>query len=519
MLLLLFLLAAALGMLPTTRPLLDLWTSDPLRSFGLLIPFASLALVLRAWRNTGWMLASDARGLAAILVAVVASRASEGLWITYRLGDLSIDPSQPGPLLWLYFSGVVLLLGGITLWRASLFPLCLLLCVNPVPHLFSVHVDYPLQRISADVARHFAHLLGLYPTGAQLQLMFTPRFGMEIIPGCNGMRGAATMAYITLLLGYLRGYRPPRIALLVLCAMLLGYLLNFLRLCLLVLYYALGRNHPALRGDGVLIDYIIGGCLFVILSTLVGALWLGGHPDTPHAIRERAVEWPRLLRQPLLLASAALLAVAALMELPAAYAAAVRPSANLAPQAAFDAMPMQAGPWRRSSDFTQEVLDGTPRWVWAEYRHTDGRVVGFGIWLSPFQHYAIRSRQVHGIEPDWQGSLTATAANRVPVQLSSFVVRDDLETASPAPGYFAETTCLADHCVDHSSSFSQRGWSAALGPTAIRTQVRLPIQFRVEHPVGSTTVSPMQRAQDEAAIRDLLSQIDTRSLTLQLGFQ
>lgn len=520
LLLSLCLTAAALGMLPTTRALVLLWTSDPLRSFGALIPFAAIALLVRAWRNSGWIFAPDARGLAAIVLAVAASRVSEGLLLAYRIGGASIDPFQSGVLLCLFFCGVVLLLGGSTLLRASLFPLGLLLCVNPVPHLFSVWVDLPLQRISADVARHFAHLLGLYPTGAQLQLMFTPKFGMEIIPGCNGMRGAATMAYVTLLLSYLRGYRPLRIVFLMACAVLLGYLMNFFRLCLLVFYYAIGRNHPALRGDGVLIDYIIGGCLFVLLSTLVGALWLGGHPDTSQATTERPVDWPQLLRRPLIQVSAVLLAAVSLVELPAAYAVAIKPSAILTPDTAFAAMPLQAGPWLRSNVYTREVPpDGIPRWVWADYRSPDGRTVGFGIWLMPYQHYAIRSRQMHGVVPDWQGSLSATAANQVPVRLSSFIVRDDLETAARAPGYFAETTCLDTRCVDRSGGFNKQGWSVALGPSALRTQVRLPMQFRVEHSVGTTTVSETQRAQDEEAIRDLLSHIDTRGLTLQLGFR
>lgn len=505
-------------MLPTTRALLLLWTSDPLRSFGSLIPFIAVALLVRAWKHTGWHFASDMRGLAAIVLAVAASRASEGLLLTYHRGNVSLDPFQPGVLLWLYFSGVILLLGGFALWRASILPLCLLLCVNPVPHLFSVGVDYPLQRISADVARHFAHLLGLYPTGAQLQLMFTPKFGMEIIPGCNGMRGAATMAYVTMLLGYLRGYRPRRIAVMMVCAVLLGYLLNFLRLCLLVFYYAIGRNHPGLRGDGVLIDYIIGGCLFLLIGTLAGALWLGGTPESPQS-SERAIAWPQLIRQPALVISAILLAAGSFTELPAAYAVTTKPSGIRTPESVFQVMPRQAGVWQRSNGYTSEVLDNISGWVWADYRNPDGRVVGFGIWLLPTQHYAIRSRQVHGVEPDWDGSLTATAANQVPVQLSSFIVRDDLNTVVGGPGYFAETTCLESHCVDRTGGFGKQGWSIALGPAALRSQQRLSMQFRVEHPAGTTTVSAQQRAQDEDAIRDLLSQIDTRSLTLQLGFR
>jgi len=517
-LLLAFLLAGSLAMLPVTRMAVYLWSSDPLRSFGALLPLASIAIAVRNWKRLGWSFAPTPWGLLAIAVAIVAARAVDGMTLSYRMGWFGIDPLQPGMIVAVYFSGILLLTGGFRLWRASLFAVALMFCVNPVPHFFNVLVDFPLQRISAQVARSFAHVLGLYPTGEQLQLMFTPKFGMQIIPGCNGMRGAATMAYVALLVSYLRGYRPLRIAGIVCTAALLGYLLNFVRLCLLVVYYAIGQNHPHLRGDGELIDYIIGGCLFLIVGTLAGALWLGGDKQNAESLaNERPIDWPALLRRPLLATVACLLGLTALPELPSAYALARSPSSASAPATVFTAMPVHAGSWQRSNSYTTEITEDTPHWVWATYTHADGRKVDLGIWLLPFQHVALRSRQIRGVNASWEGGMQATATGDIPVQFSSYVSQDDLGSAS-LQAFYAETICLPRHCSSYATGFGKTGWSIAVGPTALRSGLRLPLQLRVRQP-DNTPISAEQRAQDERAIRDLIAHVNTRALTERFGFR
>ena len=151
-----------------------------------------------------------------------------------------------------YGAGVVLLFGGTRLFRAALFPLLLLWFVNPVPHIFNVFVDLPLQRISAHVARAFAIALGQPLSPDQIRLMFTPDFGMFIAPGCNGIRGAVTMGFIALIAGYLYRFRWYAHAAVVAGAVLLGYVFNFARLCILVLYYLVALHFPWLQtgGDG-----------------------------------------------------------------------------------------------------------------------------------------------------------------------------------------------------------------------------------------------------------------------------
>ena len=165
-----------------------------------------------------------------------------------------------------YVSGAVLLFGGTRLYRAALFPIILVWFVNPVPHVFNVFVDLPLQRVSAHVARAFAMSLGQPLTPDQMRLMFTPNFGMFIAPGCNGIRGAVTMGFVSLVAGYIYRFRWYVHAAVVAGAVLLGYVFNFARLCLLVIYYIVALHIPRLQNKAKLGDYIIGGCLFLIAT-------------------------------------------------------------------------------------------------------------------------------------------------------------------------------------------------------------------------------------------------------------
>ncbi|MGH8377631.1 MAG: exosortase J, partial [Gammaproteobacteria bacterium] len=165
-------------------------------------------------------------------------------------------------LLYVFASGVVLLFAGVQTWRRAWFALALLLFVNPVPHGFDVLVDLPLQYFAAHSARAYAALMGVPVSAGTLKMMFTPRLGMFIAPGCDGLRGAVAMGYLALVIGYL--YRLPwrRWGVYVLAAVLLAYLFNLLRLCGVVIYYWFAMRMPAIAHHATLADYLIGGVLF-----------------------------------------------------------------------------------------------------------------------------------------------------------------------------------------------------------------------------------------------------------------
>src|SRR5437660_1430567 len=185
-----------------------MWTTDALKSIGMFVPLVSLVLILRVWRSLGWEMNGSWWGLAILVAtAAVVQMRDRSILILVLSPQWQISLPPPPLVVFAYGAGVVLLFGGTRLFRAALFPLILLLFVNPVPHIFNTLIDLPLQRASAHVARAFAIALGQPLSPDQLRLMFTPEFGMFIAPGCNGIRGAVTMGFIALIAGYVYRFR------------------------------------------------------------------------------------------------------------------------------------------------------------------------------------------------------------------------------------------------------------------------------------------------------------------------
>ncbi len=246
------------------------WTNDGLRSIGVMLPPVSLWLALRAWRGEAWDQRGNWWGLALIVAAMLAARLTSDSYFDFSFyghsAHIGINFLPLGLQLWAYASGIVLLFGGTRAWRTAWFALALLLFVNPVPRSFQSLVDLPLQYVAAHTARVFAAMLTVPVGGDQLRLMFSPALGMFIAPGCDGLRGAAAMGYLALIVGHL--YHLPRLwhAAYVTSAVAAAYLFNLLRLCALVLFYWLALRIVPLQNYALAADYIIGALLFFLAA-------------------------------------------------------------------------------------------------------------------------------------------------------------------------------------------------------------------------------------------------------------
>jgi exosortase J len=236
----------------------------------MMVPLVSLVLILRAWRGLDWEADGTWWGFVVLVVtaAVVWVREHAILILVVSPNWSTVLP-PPSLVLLAYGSGVVLLLGGTRLYRAALFPVLLLWFANPVPSRFSLLIDMPLQRVSAHIARAFAMHLGHTLTPDHLRLMFTPAFGMFIAPGCDGIRGSVTMGFVALIAGYIYRFRWYASALVVIGAILLGYVFNLVRLCMLVLYYIIALHFPSLQDKAENADYVIGAGLFLFATLLL----------------------------------------------------------------------------------------------------------------------------------------------------------------------------------------------------------------------------------------------------------
>jgi exosortase J len=418
----------------SAQSLFDIWTHDDLKSMGMVVPLVSYLLILRAWRSLGWE-TEDSRGsngawwgfaVLAVSAALMFLRDQMLLIVTVNRDWLLQLPPLPLVAV-IYAAGMVLLFGGVRLLKAAWFPVLFMWAVIPVPETFSRRVDLPLQHASATVARAWAHALGQPLTQDKLRLMFTPEFGMFIAPGCNGIRGAITLGLAAIVVSYLYRFRWFVYAPVVAGAVLLGYLFNFLRLCLLVVYYKIALPYPWLQHHAKIADYLIGGCLFLCALAVFFTVAEKLRNDPKDVLPEPAQEPVQKFRRarPLLVRVGAVLAMAAIFGVDVVHERTVDAAAANASRQAMPKLPQRIG------DFTlvrtwDETQFGVMVYTWGEYAapaEADGTAVGhvmFGV--SPQSvHDAEVCHIARGDDPTWHGQMAAaTAAGEAELTVAAY---------------------------------------------------------------------------------------------------
>jgi exosortase J len=363
----------------------------------------------------------------------------------------------PSLVLLAYALGVVLLFGGTRLFRAALLPILLLWFVNPVPRVFSRLVDLPLQTVSAHMARAFAVQLGQHLTADNLRLMFTPEFGMFIAPGCNGIRGSVTMGFIALIAGYLYRFRWYANALVVIGAILLGYIFNLVRLCLLVLYYVAALHLTSLQNKAEGADYLIGGVLFLVATLLLfGVIHRLRDAQTPDASRGatgadpmETHKEPRRIRYAQLAAMAAVALIAC-----AGRARASAIDANLEiPDAAAQVFPARLGNYTLTRTWNETIFSGAVIYNWGQYVPANGGT-NIAVGVSPvLLHDPLICHIVRGDSPIWQGPLTFTDASAGTISYSSALYSDGVTQYLEA-----STQCSGASCGEYATRRTHFGF-------------------------------------------------------------
>ena len=469
------------GCLGISREIAELWmtwTTDPLKSIGMLIPPASLVLTLLVWRKTGWEMRGTSWGLGVICMAFVLSLLRQKFLLSATVGAASVSVVPISLPVYLYASGVVLLFAGTRVWRAAWFPLGLLLLSQPVPGISNGLIDLPLQSISAHVARSFATLIGFAPTTPQLRLMFSPDFGMFIAPGCDGMRGAVTMGYIALLLGYLKRVPLYRWIAYVAGAVLLGYLFNFIRLCVLVLYYRAALGHPALESVAKQADYGIGSCLFLVAMFL----FLGiARREQPVSVPQPAIQARPSSRIQLVVLRSAAMAVTVLVALSVSSSALKfgQKSPSI-PVALADRMPSQIGAFARTRAW-EEQIGGTTVEENAAYAAPGSDEVILGVWLSPLSglHDATRCWLARGLQPDTLTTRPFVIAGGDSVPLNTGLYSDGITESIVVNAVCTPLSCsqfqhaASTHWAGFLSLDPQTREAAASGTHSVSIMVRI----------------------------------------------
>ncbi len=508
------------GLLLTTASLLwRIWTADALRSIGAYFPVISVVLILRIWRSLNWEARGTWWGLLPLYYAVVMARGGGNALQAFAFTQhMAITLLPLGLTVFAYACGVVLLLGGVRVWRAAFFPIALLLFVNPVPDVFKL-VDLPLQFVSARAAQSFALAIGVRPDVNQLCLLFTPKFGMFIAPGCDGIRGAVTMGYLALILGYLYRFSLRAWVLSVLGAVALGYMFNLIRLCFLVVFYRVALSFPWLQSHGEGADYLIGGLLFLSAAALFAGIVRckrQGHPLRPETRtsdpensfhktgRNNGFHWK---------AAIVLLAVAA------SCFAGVRELANI-DRGKFPAngseelavvLPEQVGNYHLLRTWWEQDSLNHLAYRGAAYSNGEpGNEIDVALWLGPGVHYPIACHLSGGQRPAWEDvNVLPTAQGGSAAFALNFYNEPDGQTLE------ATTVCDAGGCNEHSLFAPQTGFvfaSMGVGSFLLRpASTPLPVVIRAQSRDRSVSSETIRRRM-LVETRDFISEVNTYAL-------
>jgi exosortase J len=506
---------------PTVNALWFLWTTDALKSIGMFIPLVSFVLVLRVWRSLGWEMEGSWWGLVILVVtAVVVHVRDQSILVFVFSPKWSVYVPPHSLVVFAYGAGVVLLFGGTRLFRASLFPLVLLWFVNPIPHIFNVFVDLPLQRASAHVARAFAIALGQPLSPDQLRLMFTPDFGMFIAPGCNGIRGAVTMGFIALIAGYVYRFRWYAQAAVVAGAVLLGYVFNFARLCILVLYYLVALHFTSLQDKAEMGDYVIGACLFLVGTFLLFYV-VRRLSESPGKIKPPALDSTDLAAPvtgpSFNLRFAAMLVLVLFSGYGVARAYVLTHSGSYAAQIKIDQdapgqFPAHIGGYVLSRTWNENLNTGPLLFHWAEYVPADGGThISLGISPLLGTHDTLICHSARGEDPLWRDQITLLTAGNIPVNFSGSFFNDG------ATQYLEATTiCNGGSCGEYSSDRTHFGfvYSKPTSHALFSQDPQRPIPILIKAETIDTTLPPeVARQQMTAAVRSFLAAVDMGSLT------
>ena len=354
--------------------------------------------------------------------------------------------------------------------------------------------------------------------------MFTPEFGMFIAPGCNGIRGAITLGLAAVVVGYLYRFRWYVYAPVVVGAVLLGYLFNFLRLCLLVAYYKIALPYPWLQDHAKIADYLIGGCLFVcalaVFFTVANKLRNDLEATTPEPapVPPAAIETTpqgRRSRSSLLLRVAAVLAMAAIFGMDMLHERRADAAADAAQP--LPKLPGQVGAFTLQRTWNEKQF-GVLVYTWGDYAEpatngAPGEHVMLGV--SPQTVHDVEvCHLARGEDPTWHGQIvTATAGGQVELTAATY---NDGATQKLE----ASTVCDRGACRQYSETSQHVTLIYARPhrgvPLEADTTRPVPVMLKVES-LDTMTPASVMEPQLAATLTTFLKRADLLSLAAPYG--
>ncbi len=193
--------AAALGLILAAlywailRDLGRQWWDDANYSHGFIVPIFSGYLI---WRERDQLRALVPRGTAGGFVVLLGGIAA------LLLGDLGAENFLSRSSLIVILAGLVLFILGDEAFRLTVFPLCYLLFMVPIPAILFYAVTFPLQQLAAEQAAWALDVLGV-PVLLDGNTIHLSQISLGVTEACSGIRslmslfaGAVAWAYLLL---------------------------------------------------------------------------------------------------------------------------------------------------------------------------------------------------------------------------------------------------------------------------------------------------------------------------------
>ena len=328
------------------------------------------------------------------------------------------------------------------------------------------------------------------------------------------------MGFIALVAGYLYRFRLRAHVGVVLGAIALGYVFNFVRLCVLVLFYLVALHFPWLQDRAENADYLIGAGLFFVavylLYLVIGRLSGAGEEGVLRLPQVRAAAASVPVSFYARAGALALLVAFGLVGMAQGLHARYVPADLAAEERALGQFPQTAGKYTLVRTWNEDLLTGTLLFHWAEYA-PDGGGTHIALGVSPVlgAHDTMVCHSARGEDPIWHGQQAfRTAGDRMDggeVNFNASFFNDG------ATQYLEESTiCNGTGCGEYASTGTHLGFvysktdvSKLLNQNAGRP---MPVLLKAE--TVDTTLPPAQaRAGLSADVASFLSGINVEGLT------
>jgi exosortase J len=301
---------------------------------------------------------------------------------------------------------------------------------------------------------------------------------------------------------------------------LLGYVFNFARLCILVLYYLVALRITWLRDKAEMGDYIIGACLF-LLGTFLLFYVVRRLSESPGEIKPPALKPATLAVSqaghslPLRFAAMLVLVLFSCYGVARAYVLTHSDSymaQRNTDQNALGQFPARIGSYTLSRSWNENLFTGPLVFHWAQYVPDGGGTpISLGVSPSMGSHDTLICHSARGEDPLWRDQLTLPALGNVAISFSGSFFNDG------ATQYLEATTiCNGASCGEYSSDRAHFGlvYSKPTTQALFSQDPQRPIPILIKAETIDTTLpADVARQQMIAAVRTFVASVDLDGLT------